>query len=69
LNRASWVAKSMSRGNDGIDHRGSGKRREGENFLTALSTNKEARLRDLRVDSFCRCGHLMPPLVRPTLTP
>jgi hypothetical protein len=53
LNRASWVAKSMSGGNDGIDHRGSGKRREG------LSTNKEARLRDLRVGSFCQCSHLI----------
>jgi hypothetical protein len=69
LNWASWVAKSVSRGNDGIDHRGSGKRREGETFLTALSTNKEARLCDLRVGSFCRCGHLIPLLVRPTLKP
>jgi hypothetical protein len=54
LNWASRVAKRMSRRNDGIDHRG-GKRREGENFLTELPTNKEARLCDLRVGSFCQC--------------
>jgi hypothetical protein len=53
LNRASWVVKSMRRGNNGIDHRGSGKRREG------LSTNKEARLCDLHVGSFRQRSHLI----------